>query len=164
MTNLDEEETLTAADVYAMNKKELVALVEENELPVENYEDLKVQDLKTAIFKVLELEAPVEAPKVEKPKTNGIVYTYIGKGAESPRIVNLMGLQKFVRGQATEVTHPALLEKLPGITTFVEGEADQETLHKIDEEGSAAEKEQRELDRQAEKNYLNNLRKLKEAR
>ncbi len=74
------------------------------------------------------------------------VFTYIGGGDSSPYVINLMGLQKFVRGEMTEVTNPVLLAKLPGMSTFVEGSASPEVLHKIDQEGKEHYDKQRQAD------------------
>lgn len=76
----------------------------------------------------------------------GSFYTYVGAGEDSPRVINLMGKQKFVRGELTEVTDPEILAKIDGITTFVKDEVDQEDLHEIDEEGKAKADAQRAED------------------
>jgi hypothetical protein len=91
-------------------------------------------------------EAPVETKKTNKREMPGAVYTYVGKGEGSPSIINLMGKQQFVRGKAQEVTDPEILAKIDGMSTFVKGEADQETLFKIDEEAKAAADAQRKAD------------------
>lgn len=81
-------------------------------------------------------------------KNGGIVraFTYVGGGYNSPQIINFMGRQEFVRGKLTEVTDPYLLAKLPGVTTFVEGTADAELIHKIDQEGNSHYNKQRKED------------------
>ena len=142
----EENENVTAEDVKAMKKDELVALIEENNLEIEGYADMKVPALKAAVLKVLELEDGDAAE-------DGDVYTYVGAGADSPRVINLMGRQKFVRGQAVKVTDPVLLAKLPGIGTFVKGKADEETLHRIDEEGKAGEEDQKAKDKETNAAY-----------
>ncbi len=157
MTNHTDNE-VTSADIKAMNKAELLEFIEQNSLEVDLEANKTVAQLKTALLEMLDFT------DTETAKPSGDVYTYIGAGADSPRIITLMGVQKFVRGQPTEVTEPALLAKLPGMATFVKGEADQETLHLIDEEGRQTEEQQRVLDRNAEKQYLTNLHKLKEAK
>lgn len=73
-------------------------------------------------------------------------FTYVGGGDNSPHVINFMGKQKFVRGKATEVTDPEVITKLIGCSTFVEGEVDQETLHKIDMEGKEKYDTQRAAD------------------
>jgi hypothetical protein len=149
-----EENTVTAKDIYPMTKAQLVELIEENELDIDHKSIKSVAALKQAVLDVLGFEA-------EEAATEKNIYTYIGAGADSPRVIKLMGKQKFVRGEATEVTDPELLAKLPGITTFVKGTADQETLHRIDEEGRAEEVEKRASDALAEQRYLKSLAKLK---
>ena len=85
---------------------------------------------------MLDVEDSVEDIE-EIKEQKGRHFTYTGAGADSPYVITLMGKQKFVRGELTLVTDPELLMKLPGITTFVEGKVDQETLHQIDQEGKA---------------------------
>lgn len=86
--------------------------------------------------------------KASKKEQEGVGYTYIGGGEDSPRVINFMGKQKFVRGVLTPVTDPEVLAKLEGgVKTFVKGEADQETLHRIDEEA----KEKADLQRAEDK-------------
>ncbi len=87
--------------------------------------------------------AETTTPAKGKGKSEGPIYTYIGKGEDSPRVINFMGKQKFIRGQATEVTDPEVLRKVKDNPTFVEGEADQETLHEIDEQARLEAEEQR---------------------
>lgn len=92
---------------------------------------------------------PLEEAEGTEPILHEIepeIYTYVGKGADSPRVIDFMGMQRFVRGEATEVTNPVVLAKLKGHPTFVEGEVGQEQLHNIDEEGAASEKQQRAKD------------------
>lgn len=79
-----------------------------------------------------------ETVEDDEDEVEGEVYTYIGKGTEIPRRINFMGLQPFVRGQATEVTNPTVLKKLKGHPCFVEGEVDPDEL---DEADVAAEEE-----------------------
>lgn len=100
---------------------------------------------KEPVEKAAETKAPEpKAPDAEVKETkkakkgDGRTFTYIGGGDSSPYIINLMGKQVFRRGEETEVTDPDLLAKLPGMATFVEGKADTETLHKIDQEGKEA--------------------------
>lgn len=141
----EQEQTVTAKDIMGMTKARLVEFIDEFELEVD-YDTIKtVPALKAAVLEALELEVEVEVEKAPAPA--GHVFTYVGKGADSPRIIVLMGKQKFIRGHATVVTDPELLAKLPGIATFVEGEADEETLHAIDEEGKTGEVAQKEKDR-----------------
>jgi hypothetical protein len=77
-------------------------------------------------------EQGVEVSKPAPAKPAGHMFTYVGKGEGSPHVITLMGKQRFVRGQLTEVTDPELLAKLPGLQTFVEGPADMELLHEMD--------------------------------
>lgn len=84
---------------------------------------------------------------IKKENTEGKVYTYVGGGEDSPRVINFMGRQKFVRGQATEVTDPLVLDKLKNHPTFAEGEVDQEDLHEYDEKAKEEADAQREQDK-----------------
>lgn len=80
-----------------------------------------------------------------KPVTEG-VYTYVGKGADSPRKINFMGKQEFIRGEAVTVTDPALLAKIAKNPSFVAGEVKQQDIIAVDEAGEAREKEVRAKD------------------
>lgn len=77
-------------------------------------------------------DTPVKK-KADKEQ-QAVGYTYVGGGEDSPRIINFMGKQRFVRGELTPVTDPEVLAKIEGASTFVKGEATQEQLHRIDEE------------------------------
>ena len=81
-------------------------------------------------------EEVVVAPK--KKNENVRQFTYIGAGEGSPQVINFMGKQKFIRGKLTEVTDPEILSKLPGVSTFVEGESDPEKIHQIDADAKEA--------------------------
>ena len=67
----------------------------------------------------------------EKPK--GETWTYTGYGHTPPQVINFMGLQTFMRGQATEVTHPLVLKKLGGNKSFVKGVVNAEQIITQDE-------------------------------
>lgn len=73
-------------------------------------------------------------------------FTYIGGGADSPRSINFMGKQKFVRGKSVEVKDPEVIAKLEGNPTFIEGEADDDLLDQIDEDGKTEEEKQQRRD------------------
>lgn len=88
----------------------------------------------------------VNAENDEGPLTGANIYTYIGAGADSPRVINFMDRQKFVRGQATEVMDEIVLKKIINNPTFIQGEATQEQLHTIDEEAAAEEQKTRDRD------------------
>lgn len=97
--------------------------------------------MSTKKAKVAKEDVAETAPAVE-----GKVYTYVGGGEDSPRTINFMGQQKFIRGKATEVTHLDLLAKLENHPTFVEGEVDQDQLEESDSEAKAEADEQRAKD------------------
>ena len=92
----------------------------------------------------------------EKPskKGKGAIYTYVGGGEDSPRVINFMGRQKFVRGEATEVTDQELLKKIVGNPTFVEGEVALEELHEYDEEAKKEAEAQRKKDARTNAAYM----------
>lgn len=96
----------------------------------------------------------VETATKSTGKPSAPTYTYVGGGADSPRIINFMGMQTFVRGKETEVTNPAVLRKLPGHPCFVEGAIESEELHEYDEKAAAAEKAQKEEDARINAAYL----------
>lgn len=89
----------------------------------------------------------VEVDEEEEVSEN--IFTYIGGGEDSPRVINFMGLQKFVRGKPTEVTNKLVLDKLKNGThkTIVPGTVDQEDLHEQDEEAVKEADQQRQKDK-----------------
>lgn len=99
-------------------------------------------------------ETKEKAPEPKAPakaaagKPAGPIYTYVGAGEDSPRVINFMGKQKFVRGQATEVTDPEVLGKIANCPTFISGEVDPETLHEYDEKARGDADAQRAADRE----------------
>lgn len=90
-------------------------------------------------------ESKKKAAKPEKIE-GGQIFTYVGAGEDSPRVINFMGKHKFIRGQAAAIADPELLSKIVGNPSFVEGEVDQETLHIADEQAKADADEQRKAD------------------
>lgn len=73
-------------------------------------------------------------------------YTYIGAGDEPPHMIDFMGLQKFIRGELTEVTNPLVLSKISGNKCFVKGAYDKEKLFANDKEAKKEADLQREED------------------
>lgn len=65
------------------------------------------------------------------PKEN--IFTYIGAGETPPHMINFMGLQRFVRGQAVEVTNPIVLRKVETHRCFVAGEIDSDEMFEQDD-------------------------------
>lgn len=95
----------------------------------------------------IEQEVPEREPEpVVNEKKTKIVFTYVGGGEDSPRVINFMGRQRFVRGQPTEVTDQELLSKIRGCPTFVEGTVDEEELHDYDIKAKAEADDQRKAD------------------
>lgn len=84
----------------------------------------------------------VESAQVIKLVSTNL-WTYIGAGDTPPHMINFMGMQKFIRGQAVEVTHPDVLEKIKHNPCFVKGKVDQEILFKRDEEARERVEKQR---------------------
>ena len=94
-----------------------------------------------------EVEAtPADTPTKKKALAN--VFTYVGSGEASPPLINFMGLQKFVRGKAVEVTNPTVLQKIRNNPCFTEGEVDMEELHEYDQEEAEKAAEQRKKDKE----------------
>ena len=87
-----------------------------------------------------------EEVEVRKPTKGAYVYTYVGGGEGSPHMINFMGMQRFTRGVATEVTNPKVLAKIAINPCFVEGEVDMDELHKYDEEAKVIADSQRAKD------------------
>jgi len=78
------------------------------------------------------------------------IYTYIGSGDEPPHMINFMGMQKFIRGQAVEVKNPVVIDKINSHRCFVKGKVDQEKLFESDEKEKARADEQRNIDQQTQ--------------
>ena len=74
-------------------------------------------------------------------------FTYVGGGADSPSVINFMGRQEFVRGEATEVTDKIVLNKIKNCPTFVEGEVSQKDLSENDKAAAKKEAKQKEEDK-----------------
>lgn len=75
-----------------------------------------------------------EEVKIEDTKVSDAnVHTYVGGGEDSPRKINFMGKQEFVRGQPTKITDPAILAKVKNHPCFTQEEVTQEDLHEMDE-------------------------------
>ena len=70
---------------------------------------------------------------LEKSFNAGEEYTYIGYGPTPPHMINFMGMQTFIRGQAVRVTDPRVLKKLEGHRCFVKGKADADEMYQQDE-------------------------------
>lgn len=84
---------------------------------------------------------------------NSKTYTYIGGGEASPNVINFMGQQKFVRGQAVEVSNPELLNKLENHPCFVAGEMSLEEIHNRDTEAAEKAEAQRAEDKRVQANF-----------
>lgn len=89
-----------------------------------------------AATKPKQAKAPVENTE-DQEQGEGKVFTYVGGGEESPHSIHFMGKQRFVRGKATVVTDPAVLAKLYGHPTIVEGEVSPEELEEYDASAKA---------------------------
>lgn len=104
-------------------------------------------------------EVVTDVPK--STKSGGKIYTYVGKGEDSPQVINFIGKQKFVRGKATAVEDKEVLSKLgEGEKThpcFVEGEVDPEVLFDNDlaakQAAEAARKRDAKIDSAAKRIY-----------
>lgn len=96
----------------------------------------------------VDAEVPAVSPVVKLVADN--IYTYIGSGDEPPHMINFMGLQKFIRGQAVEVTNPVVIGKIGSHRCFVKGKIDQEKLFENDEKEKIRADEQRKTDQQTQ--------------
>lgn len=114
---------------------------------LEEFEKEDPEAVKAAVEKLGINDEPDEVEKETKGKKDGEVFTYVGKGEESPNRINFMGKQEFVRGRPTEVTDPDVLRKIRGNPTFVEGEADAELLQQIEDEGAEHSNSNRKADK-----------------
>lgn len=139
-----------------LNKEKLQAIADELEIVVEakkegkptndeliagleEFEKEEPDTMKVALEKLgfIEEKETDEAEEVKEDTKadieEGEVFTYVGKGEGSPRRINFMSKQEFVRGKPTVVTDPELLSKLRGgVPTFVKGKPSEEALEQID--------------------------------
>lgn len=91
---------------------------------------------------------------VETSKKN--IVTYVGAGESSPPVINFMGMQKFMRGRATEVTDQFVLSKIKGNPSFVLGEVDFEKLEQMDMEAAEEVAHKRKIDARVNAAYSKN--------
>lgn len=87
------------------------------------------------------------ADLVEK-KPDVETYTYVGAGAEPPEVINFMGMQRFVRGEETEVTIPQVLAKIKNNQCFVKGKADPVKMFEDKQAAQAEVERKRQRDNQ----------------
>lgn len=132
------------------------SFAEQHGLSAEHIEELGIEATgkedkftKADVQKAIELCKDDELEEANKV-AEGEVFTYVGGGEDSPRVINFMGMQQFVRGRATAVTNPVVLSKIRNNPTFVEGEVDEEELYAYDEKAKAEADAQRAEDRVVE--------------
>jgi hypothetical protein len=105
------------------------------------------------VEEVVEEKPKKKAAKKAPAKAKGDVYTYIGGGADSPRKINFMGRQVFVRGKATEVKDPEVLKKVKNNPSFTQDKVDEEFLHDMDEKAAEAEAEQTAINKKIDDSF-----------
>lgn len=98
------------------------------------------------------VETTVEVEAVEVSKEN--FFTYVGGGEDSPRVINFMGLQKFIRGQFTEVKDPLVLSKIKNNQCFVNYEVEEGSIFEADEEAKVEADRQRKIDQKTNAAYI----------
>ena len=76
------------------------------------------------------------------------IYTYIGQGEDAPAMINFMGRQEFMIGEAVDVTNETLLEKLKGNQSFKEGEVDRKVIIKAAQKAKEKANERRKDDKE----------------
>lgn len=91
-----------------------------------------------------------ETQQIVKPVKSENIYTYIGAGHEPPSVIKFMGIQSFIRGKATVVTNPTVLEKIKNHPCFVKGEVEADELVERDSEADRRVEEQRQKDIQTQ--------------
>ena len=74
------------------------------------------------------------------------IYTYIGSGDTPPHMITFMGIQNFVRGEATEVTDELVLSKIVNHKSFVKGKYDMEKAFEADKIEAKKSQNQRDED------------------
>lgn len=89
----------------------------------------------------------------------GVEYTYVGGGEDSPRVIDFMGRQRFVRGQATLVTEKEVLAKVRNHPCFVEGDVSEEDLHDYDKSAKSKADLQRKQDMKTQSSALKTIKK-----
>lgn len=104
------------------------------------------KDIKVEVQEV-QADETVSDPTKTEVSGSGKIFTYVGAGDTPPHRIEFMGLQRFVRGQPTEVINPVVLRGIIGNPSFVEGEVDQDTLFNADEVESKKAEEQRKADK-----------------
>lgn len=95
-------------------------------------------------------EAYIEVDATTAPEVEGTMFTYVGGGEDSPRVINFMGVQEFVRGKAVKVTNPEVLKKIRNNPTFYEGVVEEEELHEHDVEAKKEADKQRKQDKRTQ--------------
>lgn len=95
----------------------------------------------------------VETPEVAQTSKENF-FTYVGGGEDSPRVINFMGLQKFVRGQFTEVKNPVVLAKIKNNQCFVNYEVEEDSIFEADEEAKLEADRQRKIDQKTNAAYI----------
>lgn len=91
-----------------------------------------------------------EVTEVVKPVKSDNIYTYIGAGHEPPSVIKFMGLQSFIRGKATTITDPRVLEKVKNHRCFVKGEVEADELVDRDSSEDKRVEDQRQKDMQTQ--------------
>jgi hypothetical protein len=137
-------------------------MTEENQTEVDDF------DLEDEVVEAPAEEAVEEKPKAKKApaknkrkapakkakaKDGENVFTYVGKGEDSPRRIKFMGRQTFIRGEATEVTDEIVLAKVKINPCFVEGVVDIEDIADADEDAAAKANAQRAEDKRIDAAY-----------
>lgn len=124
-----------AANKKKPTKEELLAALE----------GIDEADLKEAL-KLIEAEE-------EEVEEEGEVYTYIGRGEESPTKINFMEQQQFIKGRATVVSNPTLLKKIKNNPCFVKGKVDAEDLQEMEDEAVKHADNNRKADKQMDAQF-----------
>lgn len=83
----------------------------------------------------------------EKPKSGLRIFTYVGSGEDSPRVIEFMGIQRFVLGKVTEVADPRILAKIINNPSFVEGKVGEEEIFQRDEKAKKEAEEKRKTNK-----------------
>ena len=140
MTNLNEIQECN-------NFFKLKKIAEENNIKLDA--DDKVKEIKHKLLLKFDIEG--------KEK---LIFTYIGKGLDSPVSINFMGKLRFTRGVAREVENTEenkrIIKKLNGNPCFVNREIEFEEIERLDKEEETRVNKIRSEDREIDKNFKKN--------
>lgn len=128
------EELATVVDTVPRKNEDVIAMYNEKFKTIDSHDEIS-NAADVSLGNVIAMQ---------KPSDN--TYTYVGAGEEPPHQIKFMDIQVFTRGQATEVTNPAVLAKIKTNRSFVKGSVDADTMYEADQKAKKEADLQREED------------------